>query len=235
MPPDPRSHVRRGLLSGGQNHRAAQRVQLTQWTYFASLRGCVFLIVVSLSPMAPLLRMYWPAADRLDVTHHNETDRLPALDQTQHTRPLSRHRLHGLLRMTGSRMAAQSATGRYHALFFCPQRVSARVVSPLSWVLLVMLALLDLVWLSISPLRVDRSNLVIIGGVAIGFLVWFCIFRLVLYRLRDDMSKVGQCHERVCARSGPLRAGICLYRLLWMGRGYVPMSRSEHSTILARC
>jgi membrane-associated phospholipid phosphatase len=41
-----------------------------------------------------------------------------------------------------------------------------------------------------SPLKFANSNFWIISGLSVGFVLWFGIFRLILYRLRDDMSNL---------------------------------------------
>ena len=62
------------------------------------------------------------------------------------------------------------------------------VVTPLSWSLIGMLVAIDMICLLIAPLKFANSNLWIIGALSLGFVLWIGVFRLIFYRLKDDMS-----------------------------------------------
>ena len=68
--------------------------------------------------------------------------------------------------------------------------IKRRVVTPLSYWSLGLLVVVTSVWLSVSSLEFANSNFWAIGGIGLGFGLWFCIIRLVSYRLRDDRSTI---------------------------------------------
>ena len=45
----------------------------------------------------------------------------------------------------------------------------------------------------IDPLKFANSNFWIIGALSLGFVLWIGVFRLIFYRLKDDMSHQASC------------------------------------------
>ena len=106
-------------------------------------------------------------------------------------------------------------------------RASARVVSPVSWTLLALLAAIDLFWLALSPLRFAKSNFWIIGGASFVFSLWFFVFRLILYRLRDDISKIGSVINAVARSGDNLVRGLAFVAFFgWAGGTYLCLAVS---------
>jgi membrane-associated phospholipid phosphatase len=66
---------------------------------------------------------------------------------------------------------------------------SMALITPLAWAAFGLLAVVDLVWLSASPVKFATANFWIIGGVSLVLGLWLSIFRLVSHRLRNDPSR----------------------------------------------
>jgi membrane-associated phospholipid phosphatase len=76
---------------------------------------------------------------------------------------------------------------RWRALAF-PDR--PRIISPLSWCSLGIFAVVDAIWLSVSPLTFATSNLWTIAQNALVVACAFCVLPLTLSRLDGDPSKL---------------------------------------------
>ncbi|HEY7550294.1 MAG TPA: phosphatase PAP2 family protein [Hyphomicrobiaceae bacterium] len=64
-----------------------------------------------------------------------------------------------------------------------------RVITPLAWWSLGGFVAVDLIWLSVSPLRFASSNLWMMGKTTLVMACAFCVLPLILRRLEGDLSK----------------------------------------------
>ena len=107
------------------------------------------------------------------------------------------------------------------------------VVTPLSWSLIGMLVAIDMICLLLAPLKFANSNLWIIGALSLGFLLWIGVFRLIFYRLKDDMS-----HQASALRS-VAHGGDLLVRAIAFTTGHLEKSRwpgrREFDSLTASC
>src|SRR5262249_38139910 len=113
------------------------------------------------------------------------------------------------------------------SLSYWSDHFSPRVVSPLSWALLAAMALIDLVWFLISPLRFAISNFRVIATILFVFSLWFCIFRVIFYRLSGDSSPLAKAISAV-ARGGEIFLRAFAFTVLfgWAGGAFICLAAS---------
>ena len=142
---------------------------------------------------------------------------------------LHRRRLHPLFtQCRRPHTAPYSAAGWFHiSPLLRGKDIWRHVVTPLSWSLFGILVATDMIWLSLSPLKFPTSNLWIIGGLSLGFVLWIVIFRVIFYRLKDDMS-----HLASALRGGAHRGELFVRALAfttffgWAGGAYLCLATS---------
>ena len=96
--------------------------------------------------------------------------------------------------------------GRISALMIQVQAVFSRncvrprLITPLSWSSLGVLVAINFIWLSVSPLEFATSNFTGVGTIGLAFVLSYCVFRLVSYRLNEDRSIIANAIRAVVDR-----------------------------------
>jgi len=130
--------------------------------------------------------------------------------------------------MNGPTSPIRPVIARFSAsLSYWSDRFSPRVVSPLSWALLAAMVLIDLVWFLISPMRFAISNFRVIAAILFVFSLWFCIFRVIFYRLSGDWSPLAKAISAV-ARGAEIFLRAFAFTVLfgWAGGTFVCLATS---------
>ena len=89
-----------------------------------------------------------------------------------------------------------------------------RLITPLAYWSLGVFVVVDLIWLTVSTLKVATSNLWMVGQTCLVMGLWFCTFRLISSRLRDDRSRIAST-LRAAADGGDLLLRVAVFSVCW--------------------